>query len=217
MGGPVVKVAPRFGVMLGEGVVEAGGTGCGGGGKGVSGLKPLLVQFVEPVEGVAQNTQLVDPAALHRVLRQLGQLRLGRGQQVTGAMAQRLERGVGVGVAQACPPAVGVVVEGPAVEVSVLVGVGVPGVEDLLAVAQVAVEMAQEVAVCVVVVGDEEGVLSVQRRAVGWAGVAFAGVVADFVWCRRAERACERRDLRRAVWASTTCCGRSGLGVCSAL
>ncbi|MET8590413.1 hypothetical protein [Streptomyces sp. NPDC005078] len=39
------------------------------------------------------------------------------------------------------------VVVGPAVEVGVLVGVDVPGVEDLLAVAQIVVEVAEEVAV----------------------------------------------------------------------
>lgn len=155
MGGPVVEVAPRFGVMLGEGVVEVGGAGLGGRGESVSGLEPLLVQFVEPVEGGVQNAQLVDPAALYRVLRQLGQLCLGGGQQVTGAVAERLERREGVGVALAGAHAVGVVVVGPAVEVGVLVGVGVPGVEDLLAVAQVVVEVAEVVAVCVVVGGDE--------------------------------------------------------------
>ncbi|MDX3308021.1 hypothetical protein P1S61_02650 [Streptomyces sp. ME08-AFT2] len=47
------------------------------------------------------------------------------------------------------------VVVRPAVEVSVLVGVGIPGVEDLLAVAQIIVEVTEEVAVCVVVGGDE--------------------------------------------------------------
>ncbi|MET9832791.1 hypothetical protein ABZ078_26605 [Streptomyces sp. NPDC006385] len=47
-------------MILGEGVVEVGGAGPGGGGKGVSGGQPLLVQFVEPVEGGVQNTQLVD-------------------------------------------------------------------------------------------------------------------------------------------------------------
>lgn len=153
--GPVIEVAPRFGVMLGEGIFEVGGAGLGGGGEGVSGLQPLLVQLVEPVEGVAQDAQLVDPAALHRVLRQLNQLRLGGGQQVTGAVAERLERREGVGVALARAPAVGVVVVGPAVEVGVLFGVGVPGVEDLLAVAQIVVEVTEEVVVCVVVGGDE--------------------------------------------------------------
>ncbi|MDQ0687130.1 hypothetical protein QFZ56_006093 [Streptomyces achromogenes] len=60
MGGPVVEVAPRFGVVLGEGVVEGRGAGLSGGGKGVSGFQPLLVQLLEPVEGGVQNTQLVD-------------------------------------------------------------------------------------------------------------------------------------------------------------
>lgn len=146
--------------MLGEGVVEVGCAGLVGGGQGVSGLQPLLVQFVEPVEGSVQDTQLVDPATLHGVLRQVGQLCLGRGQQVTGAVAERLERREGVGVALAGAHAVGVVVVGPAVEIGVLLGVGVPGVEDLLAVADEAVEVAQEFAVGGGLEGDGGGVLS---------------------------------------------------------
>ncbi|WP_437053508.1 hypothetical protein [Streptomyces sp. enrichment culture] len=64
------------------------------------------------------------------------------------ADADGVERGGGVGVAPVLTPSVGVVVVRPAVEVGVLVGVRVPGVEDLLAVADVVVEVLQGLAVC---------------------------------------------------------------------
>lgn len=190
--------------MLGESVVVVRCAGLGGDRQCVAGCLPLVVQFVQPVEGVAQNAQLVDPPALHRVLRQADQLGLGGGQQVTGAGSDRLERRGGGGVTPARLQAVGAVVMGPAVEVGVLRGVGVPGGEDLVAVAQVAVEVAEGGAVCVVVGGDGR-VLSVQRRFAGRAEFVFAGVVVGFVRGRRAERACVRRALMRLVWASTTC------------
>ncbi|MER6714604.1 hypothetical protein [Streptomyces sp. NPDC000877] len=63
------------------------------------------------------------------------------------ADADVLERLGGGGVADAGAPTVGVLVVGPAVEVGVFVGVGVPGVEDGLAVAQEAAEMAQQLPV----------------------------------------------------------------------
>jgi hypothetical protein len=85
---------------------------------------------------------------------------------MTRAGAEGLERRVCVGVALACAPCVGVVVVGPAVEVGVLVGVGVPSVEDLLAVAQVAVEVTEEIAVCEVIGGDGQW-SCLQRRAAG--------------------------------------------------
>ncbi|MGW0312693.1 hypothetical protein [Streptomyces flavidovirens] len=74
----------------------------------------------------------------------MGELRLGGGQQVAGAGVDGFECGAGVGVALALAEAVGVVVVRPAVEAGVLVGVRVPGVEDLLAVADEGVEVAQE-------------------------------------------------------------------------
>lgn len=156
MGGPVVQIAPRFGVMLCERVVVDRCAGLGGDRQAVAGGLPFVVQFVQPVEGVAQNAQLVDPAALHRVLRQADQLGLGGGQQVAGARSDRFERRGGVCVTPARPQAVGAVVAGPAVEVGVLLGVGIPGGEDLVAVAQVVAEVPEGGAVCVVVGGDGE-------------------------------------------------------------
>ncbi|MFD5114255.1 hypothetical protein ACFWNG_18395 [Streptomyces sp. NPDC058391] len=134
-------------MMLGEGVVEDGGAGPGTAGETVARAQPLFVQGVEAVERGVQDAELVPPAVLHRVGRQASELRVGCGQQVAGAGADVLERFGGVGVALALAEPVGVVVVRPAVEVGVLVGVDVPGVEDRLAVADEAVDMLQEIAV----------------------------------------------------------------------
>lgn len=197
MGGPVVEVAPRFSVVLGEGVVE-GRTAGPGGGEAVARLQPLLVESVEVVERALQDAQLVHPAVLYRGRRQPAELCLGRGQQVTAVGANGLECCGGVGVALACAQPVGVVVVRPAVEVGVFVGVGVPGVEDLLAVAQVAVEVVEGLGVCVVIGGDGEGSCRGQRRVAGrvLAAVVFAGFGCGG---RRAARACARMTFSRLV------------------
>lgn len=110
---------------------------------------------------------MVDPAVLHRSGGEISELHFGCGQQVAGAVAEVLERFGGVGVALAGALAVGVVVVGPAVEVGVFVGVDVPRVEDLLAVAQVAVEVTEELAVCGVVGGDGEGPVGISGERPG--------------------------------------------------
>lgn len=210
MGGPVVEVAPRFGVVVGEGVVVLRCAGLGGGGEDIEGEGPLLVQFVEAVEGVAQDAEVVDPAALDRVRRKLGQLDLGGGQQVPGTVAKRLERFCRLGVALACAQAVGVVVVGPSVEVGVLLGVDVPGGEDFLAVAQIVVEAAQGM---VVVSGDGRGPVGQWRTA---RGTGLGGTVAVAEWvCRRcAERALARIALIRRMYTSAVCSAVSGLRSC---
>ncbi|WP_237520407.1 hypothetical protein [Streptomyces sp. PsTaAH-130] len=125
--------------MFGKRGVEGGGAGLGAGQEIVMGREPLLVEGVEPVEGAAQDAELVDPAGLGDAGRNEGQLGLGGSQQVAGTGVKVLECRSGVGIALALAQAVGVVVVGPSVEVGVLVGVGVPFVEDLLGFAQVQV------------------------------------------------------------------------------
>ncbi|MGW7786343.1 hypothetical protein, partial [Streptomyces tricolor] len=107
------------------------------------------MQRVEAVQRVAQDAELVDPAGLRGACGNQGQLRVGGVQQVLGSCAQVLERCGGVGIALLLAQPVGVVVVRPAVEVGVLVGVDVPGVEDLLGRVDVAVEVVQELAVSV--------------------------------------------------------------------
>lgn len=187
------------------------------GGEAVARAQPVLLQGIETVEAIAQKVQLVDPAALDQGVRYAREL-FARGLQHAACTgAQRFEGFGGICVASLLAQAIGVVVMGPAVKVGVLVGVGVPGVEDLLAVSDVVVEAAQEVAVCVMVGGDESEVLSVQGWAADWVVWALTGVVAGFVCCRRAERTRARSDSIRAVCASATCCGLSELGSCTAL
>ncbi|MFD8590806.1 hypothetical protein ACFV1B_14870 [Streptomyces sp. NPDC059637] len=156
VGGPVVEIAPTFGVVFGEGVVESSGAGLCVGGEVVAGLQPRGVQGVEPVECGMQDAELVTSVVLSRVGGQLRELGLGRGQQVTGAGADGLERSGCVGVAPTRAQPVGVVVIGPVVEVGVLVGVRFPGFEDALAVAEEAVEVVQELAVSSDVEGNGE-------------------------------------------------------------
>ncbi|WP_437009767.1 hypothetical protein [Streptomyces sp. enrichment culture] len=139
--------------MLGERFVVGGGAGPDTGREAVEGAQPLLVQGVEPVESVAQHTQLVQPPSLHRLRRQLRELSFGRGQQMTCGGTDGLEGGGGVGVALPLTKAVGVVVVGPAVEVGVLVGVGVPGGQDGLGPSLVTDEEAQ----CLAVLGGSAG------------------------------------------------------------
>ncbi|MGC0328132.1 hypothetical protein RKD23_001122 [Streptomyces sp. SAI-170] len=152
--GPVVEVAPALGIVRGKGIVERGGSWLGVGRETATGTQPLLVQGVEPLECAPQDAELVHPAGLPRGRRQGDQLHVGGGQEVMSTVADGFERGGGVGVAPALTPSVRVVVVRPAVEVGVLVGVRVPGVEDLLAVADVAVEVLQGLAVCERVEGD---------------------------------------------------------------
>ncbi|MCM2579686.1 hypothetical protein [Streptomyces meridianus] len=88
---------------------------------------------------------------------------------MAGAGAEGLERVGGIGVT--LPPAkpVGVIVERPAVEVGVPVGVGIPGVEDLPAVAEEAVEAAEERAVIGGMERDGEAPICGSARGVEWA------------------------------------------------
>ena len=146
--------------MLGERGVEGGGAGLGGGREIVTDREPLLVEGVELFKGAVQDAELVDPAGLGDAGRYERQLGLGGGQQVAGTGVKVLERRGGVGIALALAQAVGVVVVGPSVEVGVLVGVGVPFVEDLLGLAQVQAELGQGLAVSVQVGGNERTVLS---------------------------------------------------------
>lgn len=178
--GPGIEVAPALGVMFGEGVVEGGCAGPGVGGEAVARLQPLLVQRIEAVECGMQDTELPYPVALYRAGWQLREVCLSGGQQVTGSGADGLERGGGVGVALALAESVGVVVVRPAVETGVLLGVGVPGVEDLLAVADEGVEVAQELAVRGGIEGNGGVSFGVQRRAVGRVVPVFVGGVAAF-------------------------------------
>lgn len=201
--------------MFGEGVVEGRSTGPGVKRKAVAGLLPLVVQRVEVVEGGVQDAQLPGPAVLYGVGGQVCELRLGRGEQVTGAGADGFERGGGVGVALAGAQAVGGLVVGPAVGVGVLVGVGVPGVEDLLAVVDEAVEVVQDVAVSGGFEGD--GAVLTQRCAVARVVLVFAGAAVVFGCRRRAARAWARKASSRVVCAATTCCGVRGLGCCTTL
>lgn len=210
VGSPVVEVAPALGVVLGKGGVEDVRPGLAVGRETFAGAEPLLVQRVEAVQRVAQDAELVDPAGLRGAGRNQRQLCVGGVQQLLGACAQVLERCGGVGIALLLAQPVGVVVVRPAVEVGVLVGVDVPGVEDLLGLADVAVEAVQELTVRV---GDR-GVLSRgQRRATGRAAAGAAGEVLGLLFCRRAARTLARMLLRRSVCASTICSGLSGLGV----
>lgn len=156
VGGPVVEVAPALGVMFGERVVEDLSAGPGIQREAVAGLQPLLVQRVQTVEGGVQDAQLPGPVALYGGGGQVRELRLGGGQQVPGAGADGFERRGGVGVALAGAQTVGVLVVGPAVEAGVLLGVGVPGAEDLLAVVEESVEVVQEIAVSGGIEGDGE-------------------------------------------------------------
>ena len=71
------------------------------------------------------------------------ELEPGGGQHWAGARAVADERCGGVCVTDGGPAAVGVLVEGPAVQVSVELGEGVPGRQDPFTVAQVAVEAPQ--------------------------------------------------------------------------
>lgn len=212
VGSPVVEVAPALGAVLGKGGVEDVRPGLAVGRETFAGAEPLLVQRVEAVQRVAQDAELVDPAGLRGAGRNQRQLCVGGVQQLLGACAQVLERCGGVGIALLLAQPVGVVVVRPAVEVGVLVGVDVPGVEDLLDLADVAVEVAQELTVSVRV-GDR-GVLSRgQRRAASRAAAGAAGEVLGLLFCRRAARTLARMLLRRSVCASTICSGLSGLGV----
>ncbi|MBT2409341.1 hypothetical protein J7I94_01985 [Streptomyces sp. ISL-12] len=133
--------------MLGERFVVGVGAGPRTGGEAVAGAQPLLVQGVEPVERLAQYTELIRPPLLHRCGRDLVQLGFGGGQEVTGGGAHGVERGGGIGVALPLAQTVGVVVVGPAVEVGVLVGVGVPGSQNGLGCVLVTAEVAQGLAV----------------------------------------------------------------------
>ncbi|GAA2258354.1 hypothetical protein GCM10010415_20030 [Streptomyces atrovirens] len=118
------------------------------------------------------------PAVPGEVCGQVLELEPGGGEHLAGAGADAGERFGGVCVADGGPAAVGVLVEGPAVEVGVELGEGVPGGQDPFAVAQVAVEAPQRGAA---VRGRDGKFLSVQRRAAGWAVRAFTGAGAGFV------------------------------------
>lgn len=218
VGRPVVEGAPALGVMLGERVVEDRRTGFSIGGEAVARGAPFLAQGVEVVERAAQHAELVGPAVLHPLGGKSSELCIGGGQQVAGAPVDVLERCGGVGVALALAQPVGVVVMRPAVEIGVLVGVDVPGVEDLLGVVDVVVEVLQELDVGGAVEGNGDGSCRIQRREAGRAVPAFAGAVAGLVvFRRRAARACALRAVSRVVCAATTCSGVRGLGVCSTL
>ncbi|WP_333744648.1 hypothetical protein [Streptomyces ardesiacus] len=65
------------------------------------------------------------------------------GQKLASAGANAGERCGGVCVTDGGPAAVGVLVEGPAIQVRVELGEGVPGGQDPFTVAQVAVEAPQ--------------------------------------------------------------------------
>lgn len=151
MGGPVVERAPALGVVLGESVIEGGGTGPG---KSVLGAQPLLAQHVELIEGIAQNSELVPPAVLHHGLGQGAQLYVGGCQQAVCVGSDVLERPGGFGVPLALAQPVGVVIVRPAVEVGVFLGVGVPCGENPAAVADEAVNLLEGPSVRGVVKGD---------------------------------------------------------------
>ena len=92
MGGPVVQVAPRFGVVLGEGDVECRGTGCGGGGEGVPGFPPLLVELFEarfdPCTGKESKAEI--KAGIERLTQQLQAL-AGGDEAVLAALQPVIE------------------------------------------------------------------------------------------------------------------------------
>ncbi|MEU4174736.1 hypothetical protein [Streptomyces sp. NPDC026589] len=157
VGCPVIERAPALGVVLGERVIEGGGTGAG---KSVLGAQPLLAQPVELVEGIAKNSELIPPAVLHHGLGQGAELYVGGCQQVVRVGADVLERPGRFGVAPALAQPVGVVIVRPAVEVGVFLGVGVPFGENPAAVADEAVDLLEGPSVGGVVKGDGAEILS---------------------------------------------------------
>jgi hypothetical protein len=109
---------------------------------------------------------------------QVLELETGGGQQLTGTGADTGERRSGVRVTDGGPATVGILVEGPPVQVRVELGEGIPGRQDPFTVAQVAVEAPQWGAA---VRGGDGKFLSVQRRAAGWAVRVCTGAGAGFV------------------------------------
>ncbi|MGV9883007.1 hypothetical protein [Streptomyces sp. NPDC003006] len=147
MAGPVVEVGPGFLVALGEGIVVREAARPGSRGQRVTGFEPFPLQCAELLKGVVEDAELPGPAGLDVRGVELLYLYLGGGQQVLGEGPYAVEGPPGVRVAFDGMTAVLGVVEGPAVEVAVLLAPGVEVSEDLLALAQEGGELLQTLAV----------------------------------------------------------------------
>lgn len=159
MAGPVVQIAPALCVVRVERVDVRVAARTGTLGELGPGLAPLRVQGVEVAQCLLQDGQLPGPAVPREVCGQVLELEPGGGQQLAGARTDAVERCGGVCVTDGGPAAVGVLVEGPAVQVRVERGEGVPGRQDPFTVAQVAVEAPQRGAAAVVRGAGDESIL----------------------------------------------------------